>query len=458
METGVDAEAFCVMQTMKQSIQDIVTQLEVIKENFKDFKSKEVGIRNMSDIISGEYELRDIIDEIDSLVDHLDYLTRSHNVFRKLTTLPERNNLHSYLANLNSHISNSNFGGIVQNIDQIKILLRPIGVFTFNKKENIGNFVSALENLKTEKAEIEAYIDVLKKLIEDKKNAIEELSELENTFENLKTKLESAEEKEEAISELLTASQANKKVIDNFALEVTKRDDQLAKQQVRTDEYEQSLHEYKLEHDEIIKQATRLIENAKTALNLATTEGISGAIQSQFMEAKKLRRTAPWLASAFFFILLALVLGVVIAFPEYIILFVEKFSTDKQRFNETFNIIRTFIDISDWKLLVGRIALLPILILGAVFSTKQYVRQKNIIEDYRYKLVLVQSLVGFSEQFLGQKQQENHAYKQYVESVLKELLQDPLRQRGYKKEDIDEKTRSLLLSLAEVASKFTNKS
>ena len=37
-------------------------------------------------------------------------------------------------------------------------------------------------------------------------------------------------------------------------------------------------------------------------------------------------------------------------------------------------------------------------IAGAIFCANQYIRQKNVIEDYTYKMVLAKSIVGFSEQ------------------------------------------------------------
>lgn len=73
--------------------------------------------------------------------------------------------------------------------------------------------------------------------------------------------------------------------------------------------------------------------------------------------------------------------------------------------------------------------MLPLAWAAAWFCSSQYLKQKTLIEDYGYKLVLAQSLVGFSEEFLKYKDDESEAYKVYVEKVLNQLLQDPLRSR-----------------------------
>lgn len=73
--------------------------------------------------------------------------------------------------------------------------------------------------------------------------------------------------------------------------------------------------------------------------------------------------------------------------------------------------------------------MIPLTLTGAMFCARQYVKQKNIIEDYAYKTVLAKSIVAFSEEFKGKEQ-----YSQYIETVLREIHQDPLRQRSKDKD------------------------
>lgn len=70
----------------------------------------------------------------------------------------------------------------------------------------------------------------------------------------------------------------------------------------------------------------------------------------------------------------------------------------------------------------------------SIFSASRYVKQKNIIEDYAYKLVLAKSIIWFSEEL---KKWWEEWYQKYITRTLEELLQDPLREKGNKNAKID---------------------
>jgi uncharacterized protein (UPF0210 family) len=88
--------------------------------------------------------------------------------------------------------------------------------------------------------------------------------------------------------------------------------------------------------------------------------------------------------------------------------------------------------------LIGRISLLPLPIIGAVFCANQYTKQKNIIEDYAYKMVLSKAIVGFSEQLKKNGSETNEEYIHYVKTALEEIHKDPLRKRDKNKESKNE--------------------
>ena len=83
-----------------------------------------------------------------------------------------------------------------------------------------------------------------------------------------------------------------------------------------------------------------------------------------------------------------------------------------------------------WFLIVGRLLLLPIPIIGAIFCANQYTKQKNITEDYAYKTVIAKSIVGFSEQ-LKKNSTDNSEYITYIAKALEEIHKDPLRAREH---------------------------
>ena len=76
--------------------------------------------------------------------------------------------------------------------------------------------------------------------------------------------------------------------------------------------------------------------------------------------------------------------------------------------------------------------MIPLTLAGAMFCARQYVKQKNLIEDYAYKTVLAKSIVAFSEEL---RQGESNNYSEYISVMLKEIHQDPLRTRGKEKDN-----------------------
>ena len=53
-------------------------------------------------------------------------------------------------------------------------------------------------------------------------------------------------------------------------------------------------------------------------------------------------------------------------------------------------------------------------------------KNKNITEDYAYKTVLAQSIIGFSEQ-LNTEDPSDTSYQEYVKKMLDEIHQHPLK-------------------------------
>jgi hypothetical protein len=83
---------------------------------------------------------------------------------------------------------------------------------------------------------------------------------------------------------------------------------------------------------------------------------------------------------------------------------------------------------------------MPLTIAAAWFCSSQFVKQKNIAEDYAYKTVLAKSIVGFSEQ-LSKKSNQGDEYKKYIEKMLDEIHRDPIRRnerRNVKGAELDE--------------------
>lgn len=108
-------------------------------------------------------------------------------------------------------------------------------------------------------------------------------------------------------------------------------------------------------------------------------------------------------------------------------------------------------------IIIGRIALIPLPIIAAIFCANQYVKQKNIIEDYAYKMVLAKSIVGFSEQLNKDPSEDKGEYIHYMKVALEEIYKDPLRKRNSKESQskAEDKIESLSIKdFVEMAERF----
>ena len=111
---------------------------------------------------------------------------------------------------------------------------------------------------------------------------------------------------------------------------------------------------------------------------------------------------------------------------------------------------------NQWFIILGRILLLPIPIMGAIFCANQYTKQKNIIEDYAYKQTIAKAIVGFSEQLKKNgKDEDNSEYVDYIRNALAEIHKDPLRSRKEEKQSLTNLKAGQLEKIIELAKKIT---
>jgi hypothetical protein len=377
-----------------------------------------------------EYTGKSIYQGIDAILIDISYFLKSHNIFIQVSTLNERNvirdNMTSILQNFESPQT------IAQFLDSLKTELRKFNIR--NNKDRWELFQDVNKELLEQKQQFKEallFINEIKKEAASSKTTIteklevittkfEELEEKIQEVEEVKTEIvssseelksvniaigkvkEQAEENLEGIKESVIEVKGNEKIIDSFAKKVQERDAKIIELQQQTEDNKIKLTEYEVERVKILEQANQLIESAKTALNYKTAEGISASFQSQHDNAKNIHNTVWWILGSSIFIIIAILLGVWIALD----------STDKLH------------------LIIGRIALIPLPIVAAIFCANQYVKQKNIIEDYAYKMVLAKSIVGFSEQLKKEPSEDKGEYVHYLKVALEEIHKDPLRKRN----------------------------
>lgn len=426
-----------------KTIDEIRTKRDEIRERIKtldvkQFKDQTYGSEN-------EYSYRGLIGGIDSLLTDLSTLTQYQNKFLKLSTYQERTAIHTDLKNILTYIENP--GQLYAHIDALKIKIRNYNIRSFS--ENQIQFEKEIDGIRKIKLELQEVLQesiTLKEQITEKNESIENLQQetqekldlAKDRFEEIDKELESLSEKSEEQSNLNTQldtvktkadgyldeitefkndAESNKKLIDSFATKVQERDNRLTELEQKTTENSNKLNEYEEERKRVLEEAKELIENAKQALGYSTSQGLSETFDTQYKNANKWWKSIFWIIGATLCLIGTLCLGIWVM-----------------------NNIQ-----EQWFMIMGRILLLPIPITGAVFCANQYTKQKNIIEDYAYKLTIAKAIVGFSEQLKKNGNDvDDIEYTDYIQKALGEIHKDPLRSRkeessvGLKSNQIDQ--------------------
>ena len=155
-----------------------------------------------------------------------------------------------------------------------------------------------------------------------------------------------------------------------------------------------------------------LIDSAEKALELKSAEGISAAYSSGFTKISEARLNYFWMVGAVAFSIIALGAGFLLAGGEF-------GGFKYQNANSIYGI-------------VGRFAVVAVSISAAAFCANGHMRWKNLEEDYRYKSILSKSIVAFANKI---QEVDESKVAEYLNMVLAELHQDPLRSHKNSKAD-----------------------
>ena len=416
-----------------KTIIDIKKLKDSISQNFEEYKNH---LKNYYPDLNGEqlsteseYSVKEIIVSIKDILTDITYLVSSHNIFIKISTHTERNNLHIQLNNLNAFLQKKQQSQIIQTLEQLKIIIRSFNISKY--KERHFEFMNEIDNLRKTAMSLEEEIISIKNNFQESENLLNEIKNNKTTFdenlEELETKKNDLEKEykefktvhnelkeltniatknEEIISEKLKSAKENEETINNFFEIINAREKQLEQQNTATEKYNETLEKYTEERQKILAEAQYLIEESKKSLGYSNATGLSDAFSNQKKDANTKTKTIGWLISAGIFICATITLGLLLVMGD---------KTDSI------------------SIIVGRLSMIPFTLLSALFCANQYVKQKNIIEDYAYKTVLAQSIVAFSDAL---QKNDTGKYAEYISTVIKEIHQDPLRKRAKEKDEI----------------------
>ena len=421
---------------MVTSITNIQTSLANIQENLPSLR--QYVIENFAGSLDtgqwggeNEYTPNYILKELQSLITDLTSLVENPSHFISLSTRDERNNIHYSLSQLGSYVASKNLGSITSLLDNLKLILRPYHLPTDKKRMvvfrqqidklsvSIERITQLLEKAKTEEASISEISKSIQERAEsiaaNEQTILEFLAQSEGTKNEIATLKEGVELLATEIeayhtesSEAKAAAIARRDEIQEFAEEIQSHQKKLQKQAVQFELFNETLEQNTAQQKLYLEEAQKLIEDAKQALSYTTSVGLSASFDAQCKEltGKRGFKLWVWLVAA------VVAIGGVIAIGIWLARGIAHPSNP---------------DVSSmWVQIVSKLSMIPLLVTAVIFCANQYSKQKNLLEDYSYKLALSKSLVAFSEE-LRDKDQDK--YKEYLSMVLREILQDPLRHR-----------------------------
>jgi len=361
------------MQTIKD-LRNAIPEAKTAIERFdpNDYEGRSLGQLN-------EYTPAMLQAEMKSLLTDIRGLVRAPKNFAKISTYEERQRILNLLQNIPNYMNNAEFHIAANSIDQLKIIIRSYHIRIPSESKS-----ASAERL-----------DELNAIFSDLEDKDTQATDLLKGIQDL---TENCLSQHQNIRELLSAANAHEEAIAAFVQQIEARSSQLAKQQQSTEEYEQQLSDYAIQRGQEMEKSKDLIEKSKLALEYTTAAGVSAAFNERYIADKK------WWKSVLNF-LWVLAAGGSIAgaiYTIYPLLSQEEIG---------------------WGAYIARILIMPTAIGAAWFCAARYVRYNNITEDYGYKSVLAKSMVAFLDQFQGEEREL------YLKTVLKQLLQDPLRKQ-----------------------------
>ncbi|MCC4596146.1 hypothetical protein NRY95_00750 [Xanthomonas campestris pv. phormiicola] len=433
------------------SIKQIKDQSSEIKKSLKKVKSHDfAGLRFGNE---SEYSDKSIIAGIESILIDLHTLYSAPTKFLKKSTSAERTLISSNLGSLVTYCNNLDLTSAGNILEQIKPIIRSYGVRDLDERriafeDHIDTLQKKslelsieIENLRSTKEATESALEEMKLTLTDARNTIEKISSSKDSIsQNLKestSALELISSIKKDCEDSYTGIEKSKNDVRNltagiedFFKKISSRELQIDNQNAKSDEYRALLDEFTSERVVLLDEAKSLINSARVALGYKTAQGLSAAFTEKQIKAESDKTTIRWIFAAAIFILGAIGIGIWVTIDS-----------------------GTAIE-----LVIGRISLIPILIGAAWFSASQYIKQRNLAEEYAYKSVLVRSMVGFSEQVSGgDGKGEDHSH--YIKNVLSEIHMNPIRGHAdnslTKKEVIEllKELRDPIVKIAETAVK-----
>ena len=418
------------------SISNIKSSLATLQENLPGFRKflKENYTESMDEGQWGsenEYSPNGLLGGIQNIITDLTYLVKNPATFIRLSTYEDRQSIHQYLSYLSNETNNCYSSNIASRLDSLKKILRSYNLRTdeqwmivYQQKideltkqaEHLTQILEEVRGQEKNINEIYSLVSVQAGKISNKEEAIatslEKSKAVEEQLDTLKENLEAVAKEIHTLnstsSSLKDETKTYRDDVKEFAEEISEHQKQIGKQNAQFEVFKETLDKNTTEQKQYLEDALKLIEQSKLALSYTTSVGLSSSFDAQCKEIKgwKSFKLWSWLVASAVGVIGVICIGVWLIYGNH-------HANDG---NVT----------SMWLQIIGKISMIPLLVTTIVFCANQYGKQKNLLEDYSYKLALAKSMVAFSEEL---REKDSERYKEYLSTVLNEILKDPLRTR-----------------------------
>jgi len=329
----------------------------------------------------------------------------STGLFEKLPTTSQVH-IHNQIQAIVQHYTNIN-----QFINQVQTLYYYSFINGIDKKlDNFDNYKSALLNISNLRRNYTRTVNGLEIIIKKVKKIESNYDKSIELIENLLPKKDEIENLLEESENDLTKSSKIFKEIEIYQQEIINTKKEIVAFQSNIESYKRDIEDNTTNSNKIIEnfenqqeKIDKLIKDAEKALQLKSSQGLSAALSTQYDNENDFNKKKYWLISAGIFILLSL-LGVLMLI----------FNIEFEHFKVVNNGINS---------VVARVVFVGITITGATFCANQFTKQKQIADNYGYKLVLAKSIVAFAQEI---KKHNPSQASEYMKDVLDEINKSPI--------------------------------
>jgi len=273
--------------------------------------------------------------------------------------------------------------------DALQAKIQESAFETTKNVKKISAIKSEIDTIKTESEKAFELINVRESLIskivgdsEVKKNSID--TRLEQTQDIHKAIVVIRDE----INKLLEDSRLDRKHIADEILTATTAVEKVERASLTANSAEEELKR-------IQNQANDILQKANEVLTTAGSVVLGVNYDNQYQEAKKNILFWPAVAS--------IAIMISIGFCFYATVGSENGAYTSE--------------------IIARLAIAPISLIAAFFAAGQYIKQKQIVEDYAYKKTLALSVISFKKEL---RETDDGHEREYMISVLKDLQKSPL--------------------------------